>query len=85
MSCSRCSGFMLEDHFLDFEGSSGEFWSRSWRCVNCGHVHDAVIERNRPALMKQSLAYASSETAHQEDDVPLGVESHVESYYQKAA
>jgi|GEM_PF-1289762 hypothetical protein len=55
MSCSRCSGFMLEDHFLDFEGSSGEFWSRSWRCVNCGHVHDAVIERNRLALREKVL------------------------------
>ena len=85
MRCSRCSGFMVEAAMLDMEGGFGEMWARSSRCVNCGHVHDAVIERNRPALMKQSLAYASSETAHQEDDVLLGVESHVESYYQKAA
>ena len=84
MRCSRCSGFMVEAVMLDMEGGFGEMWTRSSRCVNCGHVHDVVIERNRPALMKQSLAYASS-AAYQEDDVPLGVESHVESYYRKAA
>ena len=55
MTCSRCSGFMLGDHFLDFEGSYGEFWAKSWRCVNCGHVHDAVIERNRLALREKVL------------------------------
>lgn len=85
MRCSRCSGFMVEAEMLDMEGGFGEMWARSSRCVNCGHVHDAVIERNRPALMKQSLAYASSEPAYQEDNVHLGVESHVEFYYQKAA
>jgi len=75
MTCSRCSGFMLESLFLDLEGGFGEMWARTWRCVNCGHVHDAVIERNRLAVTEQDLAYASSEPASQDDDIHLGVES----------
>ena len=75
MSCSRCSGFMLEEMFLDMEGGFGEMWARSWRCVNCGHVHDAVIERNRLALREKGLAYSSGESDYQDEEVPLGVES----------
>ena len=75
MTCSRCSGFMTESHFVDMESAYVEMWARSPRCVNCGHVHDAVMERNRLAQMKQSLAYSSSEPDYQDDDVHLGVES----------
>ena len=46
---------MLEELFLDIKGGFGEMWARSWRCVNCGYVHDAVIERNRLALREKVL------------------------------
>jgi hypothetical protein len=85
MTCSRCSGLMLEELMLDIEGGFGEMWTKSRRCVNCGHIHDAVMERNGPAHTKKNLAYASSKLESQEDDAHLGVESYVESYYQKAA
>jgi len=29
MTCSRCCGFMVEDHFLDLEGAYGEMWTTS--------------------------------------------------------
>ena len=32
-------------------------WTASWRCVNCGCVHDSAIERNR--LVRQEKAWAS--------------------------
>ena len=73
MSCSSCSGFMLEDHFLDFEGSYGEFWAKNWRCVNCGHVDDAVVERNR--LAHREKTYSFREPNHQKDRVPHRVKS----------
>ncbi len=47
MKCSRCHGLMVEDHFLDFEGGFREMWTTSWRCLNCGAIHDWVIEHNR--------------------------------------
>ena len=47
MKCSRCDGLMVEDHFLDFEGAFREMWTRGCRCINCGAIHDLVIEHNR--------------------------------------
>ncbi|HEX5544048.1 MAG TPA: hypothetical protein VFX10_01060 [Nitrospira sp.] len=47
MSCTRCQGLMLEEHMIDMEAGYGEMWSRSWRCFNCGHRHDAVIQHHR--------------------------------------
>lgn len=46
MNCNRCQGLMVKDQLLDFEGTYGQMWATSWRCVNCGRVHDSVIEQN---------------------------------------
>jgi len=85
MTCSRCAGFMLEDLFLDLQGGYGEMWARMWHCVNCGHTHDPVIERNRLARKAPVLAVSTGEPDYQDEEVHLGVESYVESYYQRAA
>lgn len=77
MTCSRCSGFMRESLFLDLEGGYGEMWARSWHCVNCGHTHDPVIERNRLAQQKKVLVLPSGEPNCQDDDVHLGAESFI--------
>ena len=78
MTCSRCSGFMLEELFLDIAGGFGEMWARSWRCVNCGHVHDAVIERNHLAQQEEKLLMLSSGGPDDQDnDVPLGPEAYI--------
>ena len=47
MECSRCQGLMGEDQFIDFEGTHGFMWMRCWRCMNCGHAADPIIEANR--------------------------------------
>ena len=47
MSCTRCQGLMLEESMIDMEADYGEMWSRSWRCFNCGHRDDAVIQHHR--------------------------------------
>jgi hypothetical protein len=60
MTCSRCQGFMAEDHRLDMEGSYGPMWTTSWRCVNCGRLHDCVIEQNCLAQQEQVLALPCS-------------------------
>ena len=46
MTCVRCHGLMVEDHFFDFEGAFGFMWMRGWRCMNCGHAADPIIEAN---------------------------------------
>ena len=75
MTCSRCRGFMVEDQFLDFEGSYREMWATSWRCLNCGHVYDFTIEQNRLAHEKKMLTLPSGEPDYQDDEVHLGSES----------
>lgn len=47
MKCQRCHGCMTRDHFLDMQESGGEWWMEGWRCINCGHVFDPLLERNR--------------------------------------
>ena len=49
MNCFRCDGLMVEDHFLDFEGTTGHMWASGFRCMNCGNVLDPVIERHQSA------------------------------------
>ena len=49
MKCARCQGFLVRDHFLDFDGTIGHMWANGYRCMNCGNVHDPVIEQHRLA------------------------------------
>ncbi len=46
-TCTRCQGLMLEEHMIDMEGGYGEMWSHSWRCFNCGHRDDAMLQYHR--------------------------------------
>ena len=46
-SCTRCQGLMMEEHMIDMEAGYGQMWSRSWRCFNCGHREDAVLQHHR--------------------------------------
>jgi hypothetical protein len=75
MNCSRCQGLMVQDHFMDFEGTIGHMWATSWRCMNCGHVQDSVIERNRLARPKPMPATSTGEPDYDDAEVHLGVES----------
>ena len=75
MNCSRCRGLMVKDHFMDFEGSMGHMWMTGWRCMNCGHVHDPMIERNRQLARAKVLVLSSGEPDYEDEEVHLGAES----------
>ena len=47
MTCPRCQGLMVEGDFYDFEGAYGFMWMKGWRCLNCGHAADPIMEANR--------------------------------------
>jgi hypothetical protein len=68
---------MVEDHFLDVQGAFGQMWTTSLRCVNCGHVHDSVIEQNRLAHQEEVLVLPSGEPDYQDDEVDLGSETFI--------
>lgn len=77
MNCSRCQGLMAEDHLLDFEGGYREMWATSWRCLNCGHVYDAVVEQNRLAQQEMVVVLPSGEPDYEDEEVHLGAESFI--------
>jgi uncharacterized Zn finger protein len=77
MHCSRCQGLMRKDHLLDMGGGFGEMWAQSWRCMNCGAVHDAVIAQNQLTRQENVLVLTSGERHTQEDDIYLGAEAFI--------
>ena len=77
MICLRCLGLMIEDQFIDLEGAFGEMWATSWRCVNCGCVHDAVIEQHRQARQEKVSVSPRGEAEYQDEEVPLGAEAFI--------
>lgn len=62
MTCTRCEGLMLEEHMIDMEGDYGEMWSRSWRCFNCGHRDDALIQQHRQRQARPIVVSAPAVT-----------------------
>ena len=62
MTCTRCQGYMAKDHFLDLMESSEDMWLAGWRCLNCGHVFDPVMERNRLGQRVAAVASTARES-----------------------
>lgn len=75
MTCSRCQGLMVQAQLFDFEESYGHLWAASSRCLNCGHVHDPVVEANRQAYPVKAVLVAPSKPDYLEDEVHLATES----------
>lgn len=46
-ACKRCGGLMVRECYEDLWVDQGPSCFDAWRCVQCGNVLDAVIERNR--------------------------------------
>jgi hypothetical protein len=47
MECLCCQGLMVEEHFFDLEETQAFMWMKGWRCMNCRHAVDPLIEANR--------------------------------------
>ncbi len=77
MNCSRCQGFMAKEHCLDMETSYGPMWTTSWRCVNCGRLHDPVIEQNSEVRRTKVEAVSGREREYGHDEVTLGAEAFI--------
>ncbi|HEX5647933.1 MAG TPA: hypothetical protein VFX56_13265 [Nitrospira sp.] len=77
MTCLRCQGLMVEAHLFDYDGSYGHMWATSFRCMNCGHVHDSVITENSKShpVKAKVLVGVSAEPDYQDDEVHLGAET----------
>lgn len=47
MTCTRCSGLMVEDHLLDMQESYLPMWMPALRCLACGNIVDPLIHYHR--------------------------------------
>jgi len=47
--------------------SGGEWWTASWRCINCGYVLDSVMEQNRRKQQVEIVAAPVPAAALQEN------------------
>ena len=75
MECRCCQGFMVEDHFIDVEGTQGFMRMNGWRCMNCGHAADPVIEANRRLHEAIVLMRPSEEPENENEHVYLRAET----------
>jgi hypothetical protein len=75
MSCTRCKGLMLEEQMIDMAGGYGEMWSRSWRCVNCGHRDDAVLQCHRQLQARPIAVSPHAATVEETVELPWESES----------
>ena len=75
MSCTRCQGMMLEESMIDMEADYGQMWSRSWRCFNCGHRHDAVIQHHRQIQAQSIERHLATVTVSETVELPWESES----------
>lgn len=69
MNCSRCQGLMIRDHFMDFDGTIGHMWIHGYRCMNCGNMHDPVIEQHRRANKYQAPDIQHGEHEAEENEL----------------
>ncbi|MBI1823212.1 MAG: hypothetical protein HY200_03970 [Nitrospirae bacterium] len=44
MSCMKCGGLMVHEHFRDYLGTQTHCEVIGWRCVICGLRHDRLIQ-----------------------------------------
>ena len=63
MSCPRCKGLMVPDHFADFMHDGGYHSFTGWRCLCCGNILDPVIIRNRWVILTRGnmVAFQTNE------------------------
>ncbi len=46
MVCHRCRGLLIRDAFYDLNIKADAPYATT-RCINCGHIEDAVVHANR--------------------------------------
>ncbi len=59
MTCTRCKGLMVQDHFLDLLDT--DLRTAAWRCVSCGDIIDPVVLANRHRQVSETQAREMAE------------------------
>jgi len=59
MTCERCKGLFIPVSFVGSDDVVGAWAYDGWKCVNCGHVTDPVLMRNRELLAQNEATHQS--------------------------
>lgn len=54
MRCERCRGLTVCRPFSGGTGTADAWDYVGWQCVNCGHITDPLIERNRAGHVRRT-------------------------------
>ena len=71
MNCTQCQGVMREKQFFDVDAIPGLMWIRGWRCMDCGHAVNPLLEANRRLNAVTLQAFPQEEPAYQGEEVHL--------------
>ncbi len=79
MMCQRCRGLLVRDAFYDLSVKADTRYATT-RCINCGHVEDAVVRANRirisvstQATPRETLQTADIERITVHPDEPASI------------
>lgn len=59
MKCERCDGLIIAVSFVAGD-DAGRVWEYDGlKCVNCGHITDPLLKKNRERLPQNDVPYYS--------------------------
>jgi hypothetical protein len=59
MKCERCTGLFIPVWFVGGDDELGAWEYPGWKCLNCGHVADPLLIKNRQLLAQNEAAQQS--------------------------
>lgn len=57
MKCERCNGFVIAVSFVGGDDARGAWEYDGLKCLNCGHVTDPLLMKNRGILAQGGTAH----------------------------
>lgn len=59
MKCERCNGLFIPVSFVGGDKVVGAWAYDGWKCLNCGHITDPLLMKNRERLAQNEATHQS--------------------------
>ena len=59
MKCERCDGLVVAISFVGGGDTCGAWEYDGWKCLNCGHITDPLLIKNRELLAHNEATHQS--------------------------
>ena len=57
MKCERCNGLVMAVSFVGGDDMRDAWEYDGWKCLNCGHVTDPLLMKNRGMHVRRCIAH----------------------------